>query len=883
MAVYNLGTARGQIQIDTNDLKNADIALRSAGTSMVGFGAAALGAFGYVVGVGAKFEKEMDTVSAVTGATREELDKLSKAAIELGKQGPFGPREVAAGFVDLAKAGLSAQEIIDGVGEAAVNLAAAGDIPFTQAAETLVNVMRTFNIEGKDVAKTVDVIAGAANASTIDVDDLATSLKYAGAPAAALGVNINDLSAAIGILGNRGIRGSTAGTSLRRVFLQLANPTQVASDRMKELGLITEDGANAFFTAEGKAKSLAEIFQILKTATAGLNDQQKIAALNDIFGARAVNSALILMEQGADGFAAFEEQMLNTSAADVAAEKMDNLSGAMKRLRAAIEAVFIQAGSPFQDFLKNLVNILREVVLWFGNLPRPIQTGILAAIALVGVLSILSGVFLLTVGNMIRAVRIFGELGKSFETIQKIVPALSKGFAKLNAVMSANPYILIILAIIAIGIALYQLYKHNEKFRKFVDGLWQGLQRFWDKVLEIVKAIPEAFGLAWKNLKKMADDVWDDIYAKVTGVIDGIVDWVQKAPGRMLNFFQELPGKLGKLFADLGKEVGKQVANAFASAGDAVADFFRKLPRRAGYAIGYIIGKLTWLVNEGPRLIGEWIVKSLLAITSTLGKWKDAAIQLGIQFLTGLGEKFLELRAWLTEFFLGIINWLIEQGPGFAVAAGQIGWSIISGIGNFLNQLPGMMARMVWDVLSWLNNLWNEGSRIANEIGSAILHGIVDFIANLPSLVWDILQRVIGAFLSLVKNAFNAAKDFASGLWNGFKDGLGINSPSLIEKSMFAIQDEAGATNRILTNEVNRMNMTGQRINPLNSGALGLTTPAAAAAAAGAGGLTIQQNAPLIGQASIRSDDDIVKLARQLAVEQAKQARAKGRVPSVPY
>ena len=185
MAEYNLGTARGSIQIDTNDLKSADIALRGAGRSLVAFGALAIGAFGYVVGVGAQFEKEMSFVQAVTNASEADMKKLTDAAIELGKKGPFGPREVAAGFVDLAKAGLSAQEIIDGVGAAAVNLAAAGDIPFTQSAEVLVNILRAFNLPASEATKVIDSLAGAANASTVDIADMATSLTYAAAPAAA--------------------------------------------------------------------------------------------------------------------------------------------------------------------------------------------------------------------------------------------------------------------------------------------------------------------------------------------------------------------------------------------------------------------------------------------------------------------------------------------------------------------------------------------------------------------------------------------------------------------------------------------------------------------------------------------------------------------------
>src|SRR5690606_13477153 len=105
----------------------------------------------------------------------------------------------------------------------------------------------------------------------------------------------------------------TAGTALRRVFLNLAAPTSAATDAMKKLGIVTADGVNLMFDSAGKLKSLPEIFQILQEKMSGLTQQQKVAALNAIFGARAVNSALILSEQGAKGFDEILQQINSTT------------------------------------------------------------------------------------------------------------------------------------------------------------------------------------------------------------------------------------------------------------------------------------------------------------------------------------------------------------------------------------------------------------------------------------------------------------------------------------------------------------------------------------------------------------------------------------------
>jgi len=902
VAVYNLGTAQGKIEIDTNDLKNADIALRGAGTSMIGFGVAALGAFGYVIGVGAQFEKEMSFVQAVTNASEEDMKKLGEAAIELGKKGPFGPRQVAAGFVDLAKAGLSADEIINGVGEAAVNLAAAGDIPFTQSAEVLVNVLRSFNLSAEESTRIIDSIAGAANASTIDISDMATSLKYAAAPAAALGVSVEDVNASLAILGNRGIKGSTAGTALRRVFLNLAAPTAGVTDQLKELGIVAEDGTNKLFDAAGNLKSVPEVFEILGNSMEGFTSQQKVAALNAIFGARAVNSALILMEQGAEGFADINAQISQTNAGDVAAKRMDNLAGAIQRFKAALEATFIEAGSPFQDFLKNIVEIAREVILWFGRLPKGLQTFILSAIAVVGVVSVLAGAFLLTIGNIVRAIRIFGELGKAFKVIKGIMTAVTSGARAMSLAFAANPIVLIVLALIALGVALYMLYTKNKKFREFIDKLWQTIQKIWDAILGFVKKIPEYFTQAWDWVKRKTDEIWDAVYEKVSGVIGGIINFFRELPGKIAGFVANMAQAIAGFAVDVFNSVISFFVNlpgligkALSAAISAVIDFAKRLPYYIGFAIGFVIGltvrfaklylKIWWNVVKS---IGRFLLRLPGIIIDIFGKILSFVIEWGGKLLAFILDLFLKIVTGVFNFLVSlpgrifdILVTIMTHFINFGLQLIQLVWdtflAVVTTIWDFLVGLPGMIWGFIQAAFQTIVDFVPKFFQAAWDIGNSILGGIIDIITGLPGKVWDILWDVIEAFGGLVSAAFNAAKDFAGGLWDGFKSGLGINSPSFIEEAMFSIQDATAAGTRDLRKQVRMMQGLSSGIPALNSGALGLSSPAAAAVASNGGGQIYNQNAPLIGQASIRSDEDIVQLARQLDSLKNDQMAARGR------
>lgn len=242
MAGNNLGVARGSIDIDSKGLKNADLALRSAGGSMVDFGWQAVRAFGAIVGAAASFEKEMDFVQAVTNASATEMAALEETALRLAKNSIYGPIALSQAFVELVKAGATAEQIINGVGEAAVNLATAADVEIPFAGENLLNILNTFQLGVEDATHVADQLAGAANASSVSLEDIVTTMRYAGPVAAAMGISIEDLNVALSVLGRVGIKGSTAGTSLRFMMTRLVPDTKKAKDAITGLGLSIEIG-----------------------------------------------------------------------------------------------------------------------------------------------------------------------------------------------------------------------------------------------------------------------------------------------------------------------------------------------------------------------------------------------------------------------------------------------------------------------------------------------------------------------------------------------------------------------------------------------------------------------------------------------------------------
>src|ERR1044071_5958178 len=213
-------------------------ALTSVGQGMAVAGAGLAVGIGVAVNAAADFERKLDYFGAVSNSTQEEYDAIRQKALELGKDTIYSAGQIADSFVELGKAGVSATDIIGGVGEGVAALGAAADIPLDTAATIITSAVQSFGLGADQAVEVADKLAGAANASIVDVQDLGVSLKYAGGVASALGIQFDDVNTALALLGKYGIRGSTAGTSLRQTLISLGGATAKAEGELKALGII---------------------------------------------------------------------------------------------------------------------------------------------------------------------------------------------------------------------------------------------------------------------------------------------------------------------------------------------------------------------------------------------------------------------------------------------------------------------------------------------------------------------------------------------------------------------------------------------------------------------------------------------------------------------
>lgn len=836
-----LGTISGRVTLDIRQAVAAYAALRAqnartvyamrgtsesfigSGRAMVWAGGAMVGAFGLAVKEAAEFERKMDFFGAVTDTNSKKMQQLSKYTLQLAQDTIFSADEIADGIIELGKAGVNADQIMRGIGDAMANLGAAGDIPLAQSGQIITSTIQQYDLAAQDAVRVTDLLAGAANASIADISDIGVSLKYVGGVANAAGLTFEDTATAISLLAKAGIRGSTAGTSLRQMIVSLGGATGPAKETLQDLGIITEDGSNLFYTQEGRLKSLSKVYQILQDHTADLTQKERLMALRTIFNNRALSAAAILTREGSKGFKDMNDEMAKTTAADVARQRLDNLSGDIEILKGNIQTMLVQAGSPFQETLRGWVQGITKLVQKFGELDPETQKMIVQSIAVAGAVLVAMGAFNLIIGTIFRFVAglikmgaavklIFGFLKNMWVWARLLVSVFGGQLVAAIAAFTA-PVWIAIAVIVALVAAFVILYRKSETFRNGVKAMIEALKVAGQAIFNFLKLLVTDPGAAWDKLKAAAQIALDWIVAKVKEVpgliksalsrlgdaaaagVNSLIDWFAKLPGRVLSLIASFISTLMSYFtlANVGAVLGAALAGIVSLfvtlpirilaliarlVFGIVGLFFSILGKVApalGYLLGFVIGFFVRMAIKTVVLVAKMIINIVKFFQSLPGRAARFVVQ-------------------LVQRAIALFNAIRTRLPGLAADA-------VGGIVRFFSQLPGKAARffskLFTTAVAWLRKLPGK----AREFAGNLVSNFYQVLSNLPSTVANILDKVIEAFKAVVQKGFDAAKSFASGLWNGFKDGLGISSPSYIERAMFQMNDTVGKESKKLAKQ----------------------------------------------------------------------------------
>lgn len=387
-----------------------------------GIGTALLGVAAVAVKSAMTFDKEMSAVGAVSEASGKQLDMLRTAALAAGKATVFSATQAAQAEEELAKAGMSTNDILRGGLIGAMGLASAGGIGLAEAATTTATALNIFGLSGDKAGHAADLLAAAANKSATDVHELSYALSQGGLVAKQANLSLDDTVGVLAAFASQGLRGSDAGTSLKTMFLQLEGPSKIAAGAMKEYGLNVYD-------AQGKMMAVTAIAQQLQDKFGGLSEAERNAAFAQIFGNDAVRAANVLYTQGAKGIQGWIDKVNDQgAAADSAAKRMDNLAGDVENLKGTLETLFITSGEGASGGLRSLTQGANRILQSFMALPGPVQT---TGVAIAGV----TGGALLLGAGMLKARQKIQEMQTTLTEMGPIGAKTSTVLGKVTGVV----------------------------------------------------------------------------------------------------------------------------------------------------------------------------------------------------------------------------------------------------------------------------------------------------------------------------------------------------------------------------------------------------------------------------------------------------------------
>lgn len=393
------------------DIQRIGDGFSSVGESMlpVAAGITAIGVAGGKAFI--DFDSIITGAAAKAGATAEEMEMMRQKASQFGADFPISATQAAEGMDRLAAAGYDANQVV-GVMPSVITAAVASGEDLATTSDVVSNALNIWNLKQGDIAanamRVADVVQMAANKSSLGMNDFGVAMQYAGAPAATLGVSIEQLATAMAIMKNNGIEASTIGTSLRSVFSRLSEPPKPAAEAIEALGLQVKD-------ASGNFLGLQPIVEQLRGKILNLSNTEQVAYAKALAGEEAYSGLLALVKTAPEEYQALQNAM--DSATGSSQAQFEVMKGTLKNsidgMLGSLESLAINFGSVLTPQIKmvtdnignlaDLINTLSpETKLLIGNI-------LMWTVAFTG--------FMLATGKVISIgggiVKLYGDIGRA--------------------------------------------------------------------------------------------------------------------------------------------------------------------------------------------------------------------------------------------------------------------------------------------------------------------------------------------------------------------------------------------------------------------------------------------------------------------------------------
>lgn len=629
-------------------IKGIASARKAVTGAALGMGTALVAFAGSSLKTGLEFDSSMSQVAATMGMTMDDLsDSSSQAskdfqrlrdfAQEMGAKTAFSATQAADALNYMALAGYDTDTSISMLPNV-LNLAAAGGIDLASASDMVTDAQTALGLTLDETTEMVDKMAKASSKSNTSVAQLGEAFLTVGGTAKDLKGGTTELSQVLGILADNGIKGSEGGTALRNVILALEAPTDQARKAMEELGL-------QVFDSEGNMRSMKDIFSDLNGVLGNMTQGEKTEVLNTIFNKVDLKSVNALLGTNVDRWdelsAAIDDS--RGSAEAMADVKLNNLSGDITLLKSAFEGLQIKVSDELAPACRVAIKFLTKLIDHADTL-GPIILGVATAL----------GVFAVAIN------------------IGKIIAKTSKALNDFFALLSANPIGIVIAVIAGLVVAFVELYKHNEKFREFVDALWERIktviaeaipkvQEIFDKVKEVFENIKNAVTTAWDtivNVVKFAFSViqaiietavtillvpWQFIWENFGTTITEAWDKIKNIISTAVNIISSIITTVFNAIYSVISSILNAIMGVVSSVMSTISSIISSIWNAIYSIISSILSRIFGVVSSIWNSISSRVSGAMNGIRNTISNGMNAAKAVISNVLSAIGSKFTSI------------------------------------------------------------------------------------------------------------------------------------------------------------------------------------------------------------------------------------------------
>ena len=711
---------------------------------------------GNVIELGQNFTSTMSEVSAISGATGEDFEKLEACAREYGATTVFSASNAAEALKYMSLAGWDADQSTSALG-GVLNLAAASGMELGAASDMVTDYLSAFAMEAGDAAYFADLLSYAQSHSNTTAEALGEAYKNCAANLNAAGQDVETVTSLLEGMANQGYKGSEAGTAMAAIMRDITNGMKDGAIKIGETSVAVMD-------AQGNFRDLTDILTEVEAATNGMGDAERAVALSSTFTADSTKGLNLILNEGMDKIAGYEEELRGAtgSAEEMANIMNDNLSGDVAAMNSAFEELGLKIYDALESKLRAGVQFITNGVIpaieWLGgHIPE-------VTIAVSGLGAVIAAMNWGTISSKIAMVK----------------GALVKLAAALGGV--SLPAIAIIAVITAVALAFTNLWKNNEEFRNKITAIWDGIKAKFDEFGQGIVDRLNALGFEFEDITEVMKAVWDGFCEVLAPIFEGVFQQISNILNEALDILTGLFDIFAGIFTGDWDMVWQGVQEVFGAVWDFVVATFENWISTFTSLADTVLG---WFGTDWETV---WTnVKTFFSDT-----W-NAISSFFSGILTGIKTFFTDTWNAIVSFFSGILSGIYSSVTGTMTEIHDTFTNIWDSITGFLSG--------AWETIK---NIVTVGIMAVKEIISAAFQIITlpfrfiwENCKDTVLSIWETIKSVIGEKIDAVKEkittvttaisnvasaAWNAISSTASSLWEGIKGTIGSKIDAAKEK-----------------------------------------------------------------------------------------------------